>query len=174
VLKDSPGGVEVIASGNHAANAKTRLSNTMTVTSTSTTVAAPIPCQSGCKQTKADFQSLSTALQNGDLTGAKAAFAQLQKDNPRLAQSLNSSSSDASSSGNSRTADLQSLGSALQSGDLSGAQQALAKVQQDAPAQGSGHAHHHHHGDAAAATATDDTATATTSSGAGSLLNVTA
>jgi hypothetical protein len=155
----------------------------MTINSTSSTGCSNSIAsqQSGIKQTKADFQALSTALQSGDLSGAQTAFAQLQKDNPRIAQALNSSSgssasSGTSSSGSSPTSALQSLGSALQNGDLSGAQAALAQVQQNAPTQHAGHGHHHH-GGAAASTdnaTTTSSPTTTTASGAGSILNTTA
>jgi hypothetical protein len=103
------------------------------------------------KQTRADFQAIGSALQSGDLASAQQAFAQLQKDNPRLAQALSSASS---TSDNPRLADLKSLAGALTSGDVASAQQAFAKLQQDGQAV-AGHHHHHHHAEAAATSGTD-------------------
>jgi DNA-binding FadR family transcriptional regulator len=130
--------------------------------------------QDSYKKQRADFQSLASALQSGDLSSAQQAFAQLQQDNPRLANALNSASSDSDST---RLTDLKSLSSALQSGDVSGAQQAMAQLQQDGQtAQVGGHHHHHHH----AATASDPTAAASTDNSdtsigsLGSTLNVSA
>jgi hypothetical protein len=118
-----------------------------------TSASAPDPAdlQGSLKQTKADFQAISSALQSGDISGAQQAFAQLQKDNPRLAQALSSAPS---SSDSPRIADLKSLASALKSGDLSGAQQAFSKLQQDVKSAGSHHHRHHAAATPAAAPAT--------------------
>jgi hypothetical protein len=127
--------------------------------------------QNKYKQTRADFEALATALQSGDLASSQQALAQLQKDNPRLAQAM---SSDASSSDSPRIADLKSIASSLQSGDVSGAQQAFAKLQQDAQAVAGQHHHHHH---AAAPAAPTPPATDTGDDGEsspGSVLNATA
>ena len=124
--------------------------------------------RSAFNQTRADFQTLASALQSGDLASAQQAFAQLQKDNPRLAQALNSAPS---SSDSPRIADLKSIASALQSGDITSAQQAFAKLQQDGQAV-AGHHHHHHHAAPAAGTDTDNTGD--TSATTGALLNVSA
>jgi hypothetical protein len=77
---------------------------------------------------KQDFDSLGSALKSSDLSKAKEAFAQLQKDVP-------------SQSGKSNTplsSDMKSLGNALESGDLKAAQMAYeniqAKVSQGPPA----------------------------------------
>jgi hypothetical protein len=131
------------------------------------------------KQTRADFQAIATALQSGDVASAQQAFAQLQKDNPRLAQTLNSAPS---SSDSPRIADLKSLANALKSGDVSGAQQAFAKLQQDTRAV-AGHHHHHHHAGADASVATSTPAASDVadangdqngSTASGSILNVSA
>jgi hypothetical protein len=95
-----------------------------------------------------DFESLGNALQSGDLSDAQSAFSQLEQDMPGLSQLLQSgSSSSSSSTQNSPIATaLQSLQSSLQSGDLSGAQQAFANLQQNL--QGTSGTHHgrgHHH-----------------------------
>jgi hypothetical protein len=127
--------------------------------------------QDSVKKQRADFQALASALQSGDLSSAQTAFAQLQQDNPRLAQALNSTSSDSDST---RLTDLKSLASSLQSGDVSGAQQAMAKLQQDGQTVQGGHHHHHHHAapDATSPTSTDDTST--TVGSLGSVLNASA
>lgn len=118
------------------------------------------------KQSRADFQALASALQSGDLDASQQAFAQLQKDNPRLAQALSSAPS---SSDNPRVADLKSLASALQSGDITSAQQAFASLQQ---AGGAKRHHHHHHAasDSLPLPGTDSTGTGDSST-AGSVLN---
>jgi len=91
---------------------------------------------------------------------------------------LNSGSS---SSDNSRIGDLKTLANALQSGDLSGAQQAFANLQQTAKS-GGGHHHHHHATSEAAAqptpavqpTGTDSDGDNDGSSTTGSAINATA
>ena len=126
----------------------------MTISNSAATGASSFDPRATFKQTRADFSSLADALQSGDLSSAQGAFAQLQTDNPRLAQVLNSP---ASSSDNPRVADLKSLASALKSGDVNAAQQAFAKLQQDAKVAGGGHHHHHHHAAATNDGDADDT-----------------
>jgi hypothetical protein len=70
-----------------------------------------------------DLAAISSALQNGDVSGAQKAFTTLQQD---LGNS-NSTQTTAVTSGT----DLTSLGSALQSGDLNQAQNAFATLMQD-------------------------------------------
>ena len=107
--------------------------------------------QNSFKKLQADFKALSTALQNNDLASAQQAFAQIQKDDPKLAQAMPAQQNSSSgNSANSASNDLASLASALQNGDLSGAQKALAAFQQDAQAV-RGH-HHRHHGGSPPAT----------------------
>jgi hypothetical protein len=81
---------------------------------------------------KQDFDSLGSALKSGDLSKAKEAFAQLQKD----------VSSQSGKSNNPLSSDMESLGNALESGDLKAAQTAYeniqAKVSQVLPAGGGG------------------------------------
>lgn len=97
------------------------------------------------------FATLTQSLQAGDLGSAQQAFASIQQ----ALGSANGGSATASSGGSVPTvsatgatgtlsADLQAVGKALQSGDLQGAQSAMAQLQQDA--RGAGGAHHHHHG----------------------------
>ena len=113
------------------------------------------------QQRRTDFQQLSQALQNGDLTDAQAAYTDLTN------LSKNSSST-AANSNSQISQDFAAIGTALQNGDLAGAQQAFATFQQDVKAafqqrfqnlqsqsqqaqqsqqtqQPSVHHHHHHH-----------------------------
>ncbi len=80
---------------------------------------------------KQDFENLGSALDSGNLTDAKKAFAQLQKDAPSQG-GKNSPLSDT----------IESLGKALDSGDLKSAQDAYAKIKkamsQKPPAGGPG------------------------------------
>lgn len=102
--------------------------------------------KSAFAQRRQDFKSLSDALQSGDLTGAQQAYAALQKDAPaRAAGQGQQGGQQQSGNGSSPQNAFASLGQALQSGDLSGAQQAFSQLQNDAQQARGGH-HHHHHG----------------------------
>ncbi|HXZ67809.1 MAG TPA: hypothetical protein VEH07_04395 [Alphaproteobacteria bacterium] len=95
-----------------------------------------------------DLQSLTTAVQSGDLASAQKAYATLVSDNPQLA------SSSGNGSGSPFQQAISAIGQSLQNSDIGGAQNALSTLQQNMKAH---HGHHHHHGDAtqnAAATAT--------------------
>jgi len=74
-----------------------------------------------------------------------------------------------------RQADFQALGSALQSGDVAGAQKAFAGLQQEIQ-KAHGHHHHHHHHKASSATdptASSNTTDSTDATGSlGSIINV--
>jgi hypothetical protein len=70
------------------------------------------------------------------LSAAQKAFAQLQQDALKVDQTQSSQNSTQSSGQNNP---FQALASALQSGNLSGAQQAFSQLQQGMKA------HHHHH-----------------------------
>jgi len=158
-----------------------------------------------------DFSALGTALNSGSLAGAQDAVAKLQQDAQAYQQdhhkfgdlqhakdvyqsmqqnsTSGTSSSNSAASGNSLDTDLTALGQALQSGSMSSAQDAFAKLQQDLQStqQGQGH-HHHHHGAAAAqnpissyiansvlgSSTTAASSTATTASSAGSSVKVSA
>jgi hypothetical protein len=106
-----------------------------------------------------DFSSLGQALQSGNLTSAQSAFTQLQQDiqtasasrrrhhhmhshgveggqasNAQSGGQTSTGSSTSSSTGastNSIGSDFSSLGQALQSGNLTGAQSAFTQLQQD-------------------------------------------
>lgn len=78
------------------------------------------------------FGQLTNALQSGNLTAAQDAY--------------NTLASSPLAQGNSPFAQaLKQIGQDLQSGDIAGAQKALASLQQQQQARG-GHHHHHHHG----------------------------
>jgi hypothetical protein len=96
--------------------------------------------QDHMQQFRQDFQKLGQDLQTGNLTGAQADFAVLQKDGPQ------SSSSTQNSNPISQT--FQQLSTDLQSGNLTAAQQDYSNLQQDFQNQASSHmqrSHHHHH-----------------------------
>ena len=114
---------------------------------------APAPwqtfAQSGTHQRAQDFQSLRSALKSGDLTGAQQAFANMQKDLQASSQTASTTTSPTSQTlpSSKVSMDFQALQSVLQSGDLSGAQAAFAKLQQDLQSSGAtkgAHRHHHH------------------------------
>ena len=102
------------------------------------------------KQTGADFNSLAQALQSGNLAAAQQAFATLQQDSPRVSQAVSASGSGASGSGSTVASALQTLSKDLQAGDVGGAQQAFAALQQ---AMQTGH-HGHHHASSGTSTST--------------------
>ena len=106
--------------------------------------------QSGSNRRAKDFQALRSSLQSGDLAGAQAAFANLQKDAPNTSQVTGASGSSSNQPNQSSQIDkdFQTLQAALQSGDLTGAQSAFAALKQDLQSSGStqgAHRHHHHH-----------------------------
>jgi len=138
-----------------------------------------------------DLNTLGQALQSGNVSAAQTDFAQLQQD----AQSVqghhhhhhhhNPSASAQSTTGiqtqngqqgggqNPFSTDLNAVGQALQSGDLSDAQTAFAKLQQDMLSV-QGHHHYHHHNASADAQSTPP-ATSSSSAGtdnAGSSINI--
>ncbi|NWJ41667.1 MAG: hypothetical protein HXX12_11945 [Geothrix sp.] len=92
------------------------------------------------KQMKALFDQLGQALQAGDLSGARDAFAALQARGPGNGPS--------SREGQGATAQgpFAALATALQKGDLTAAQEAFGQIQQ-----ARGH-HHHHRGHEAGST----------------------
>jgi hypothetical protein len=117
---------------------------------------SPTTLQNSRQQWQQDFQSLGKALQSGDLSGAQEAFQALQQLRSNAPMLQTGQTGQAKSSSNPLSADVSALGSALQSGDLSGAQAAFSKLQQDMQALGATHHRHHHH-HASSATQTDAT-----------------
>ncbi len=101
------------------------------------------PGQNPYLQIKSDFQTLSQALKNGDLTAAQKAYDAIQQDRQNGPQGANGPATNGPLS-----ADFTALGKALQSGDLAGAQQAFSSLQSDAQAlrQSRGGKGHHGHG----------------------------
>jgi hypothetical protein len=116
----------------------------MNVSSIGATQSAYAPAANSSSSTGSDFRSLAQALQSGDLGAAQQAWSSLQQDSPWVARASSASAAGAATSGSPVAAALQLLGSALQSGDVAGAQQAFSSLQQ---AMQSGHhgGHHHHH-----------------------------
>jgi hypothetical protein len=138
-----------------------------------------------------DLNATGQALQSGNVSDAQADFAKLQQDvqsvqghhhhhhhNPSAStQSTTGIQTDNGQQGSSQnpfSTDLNAVGQALQSGDLSDAQAAFAKLQQDMQSV-QGHHHYHHHNAFADA---QNTPPGTSSSGegtdnAGSSINIT-
>jgi DNA-binding FadR family transcriptional regulator len=110
------------------------------------------------KQWRTEFRQLAQALQSGDLSGAQQAFSNLQQIMPNYQNTTQGQSSNTISTTGATTNNdfMQQLAQALQSGDLSGAQQAFSNLQQAIQ----GHHHGHHHGESTNTTATT-TSTAT-------------
>ncbi len=104
------------------------------------------------------FQSLAAALQSGDLKSAQNAFSQIQSLMQNSQSSQGTTTQQANGQQNQFSTDFAALGKALQSGDVSGAQTALKKLQQDMQSSSSTtkthHHHHHHHGGEAPSQAT--------------------
>jgi outer membrane protein assembly factor BamD (BamD/ComL family) len=98
--------------------------------------------QDPMKQFRQDFQKLGQDLQTGNLTGAQADFAALQKDGPQSSSSTQSKNPVAQA--------FQQLSTDLHSGNLTAAQQDYANLQQDFQNQAASHMqrsrHHHHSG----------------------------
>jgi hypothetical protein len=113
--------------------------------STNTYQAQQTSGQNNLKQIRQEFQDLASALQSSDLKGAQNAFADLQQLMP------NSSASNQTQ--NAFATDLNALGQALQSGNVSDAQADFTKLQQDAQSV-QGHHHHHHHNPSVSAQST--------------------
>jgi ribosomal protein S20 len=138
----------------------------------------PSQISDALKQRKQDFTALSNALQSGDIAGAQKAFSAMQQDTQTIRQFRSGQGGDrdgdndgskavqAGQSGqNSKTSmqDLmKSLKQALSSGDLQGAQQAFATLQQNMQAN-QGHRHHHHGGGAQPAASSAVSSAASTS-----------
>jgi hypothetical protein len=138
------------------------------------------------QQQAQDFNTLASALQSGNLSTAQSAFTSWQQDLTSIAPPNQQSTQQSQPFGSNSQAnsDFQSLSSALQSGDISSAQQAFANLKQDLQSSGSSgsvHRHHHHHrtgtqnnsntGIGAQGTATSAAATAAAAQAIGGTLN---
>jgi soluble cytochrome b562 len=98
--------------------------------------------QNNFAQFQQTFQSLGSALQSGDLQGARQVFADLQQ------MLSNSSASNQTQNGqqNPFATDMNALSKALSgTGNLNDAQAAYKKLQQDMQAVQGHHHHRHHH-----------------------------
>jgi hypothetical protein len=106
--------------------------------------------ESPMKKLEQDLKQLGQDLKSGNLTAAQSDFVTLQQDLP---QSSSSSATGSSATGSSTSSDpiakaFQQLGTDLQSGNLTAAQQDFSTIKQDlqgAEQSVQGH-HHHHHG----------------------------
>jgi len=124
-----------------------------------------------------DFGNLATAIKSGNLPDAQQAFVALAAASSSSGASASAASISTGTTATTATSPtasgpLAAVGQALQSGNLAGAQKALAQVF----AKRSGHHGHHHHvgGEAAASTTTTASATSAggpTSATAGSIIN---
>ncbi|MES2309538.1 MAG: hypothetical protein V4507_11845 [Verrucomicrobiota bacterium] len=99
------------------------------------------PQDSRFSQRKQAFDSLTQAINSGDISAAQTAYAQLQKLQNGGSSSQDSHSND--SSKNPGAQDFEALGTALKSGDLNAAKEALTKLQQDIKTKGPHRGHHH-------------------------------
>jgi soluble cytochrome b562 len=100
-------------------------------------------------QVRQGFKNLASALQSGDLTGAQQAFTALQQLLPNSSAGNQTQNGQQGSGQKTFATDFQALGQALKSGNLTDAQTALSKLQQDMQSvQGHHHHHGHHHGSA--------------------------
>ncbi len=109
----------------------------------------PVPPNGQQQDFRAAFQQLTSAINSGDLDGAKGAYATLASRQPGPG---------ASDGQNPMAKLLSSIGSDLNSGDLSGAQSVLQQFQQAR----SGHHHHHRTSGAEGATPDASSPSATT------------
>jgi DNA-binding FadR family transcriptional regulator len=135
-------------------------------TGSSTTAATPAvststPTPSPIQQVQQDYLQLASALQSGSLTGAQSAFAALEQALQTQGGTSTAPATTTSTNSNDPIAnDLNALGQALSSGNLTQAQSAFTQLNQDIQtAEKSGqaqnsqqsyraeeHHHHHHHG----------------------------
>lgn len=124
--------------------------------------------QSNFQNLKSEFQQLGQDLQSGNLTQAETDYTTLSQQLPAsftnaiAANTANPAASTAATTQSPLAQAFSQLGQDLQSGNLQGAQQLYANIQQDFQ-QGSqqvgGHHHHHHHSDSS-----QNSSTATASS----------
>ena len=141
----------------------------------SVTPAYPPPAQNGAQQ---NFQALAQAVQAGNLSGAQQGLQTMQQGMKShhaqqayatLTQSMPQSGASANGAVNPFQQAIASIGGALQSGDVSGAQQGLQTMQQGMKSH-HGHRHHAAPEQGASSPATPaSTAIATVSSVAGTL-----
>jgi outer membrane protein assembly factor BamD (BamD/ComL family) len=119
--------------------------------------------QNPVQQVQQDYSELASALQTGDLTGAQSAFVALQQALQSQTGQSSAATSNSTNSNDPIANDLNALGQALSSGNLTQAQSAFSTLQTDIQAaqqSGAGTSqtqkftrvqkgeerHHHHHG----------------------------
>lgn len=102
--------------------------------------------QSGVQQPKNDVQGLAQSLKAGDLAAAQKSFAAVQQglQSVQSAQQSNQTTGSTNSTNPTISTDIQGLSQSLSSGDLTGAQKALAALQQDLQTAQASYGHHHH------------------------------
>jgi len=116
--------------------------------------------QGGYSSAGSAFKNLVTALQSGDLTGAQNPYSALQSIFQSNAGTKTASLTSSNGEQNQVSTDFAALGKALQSGNISAAQDAMKKLAQDMQSSQRTH-HHHHHGTHAASDATAPSSTST-------------
>ena len=102
----------------------------MSVSSVSSTGVSTL--QSLQKEIQKDLSNLQSALKSNNLSGAQSAFSALEQLLPGNSTASSSSASGASASDSIATTvkqDIDAIGKALSSGDLTGAQQAFSNLQ---------------------------------------------
>jgi soluble cytochrome b562 len=135
----------------------------------STSFYQPSSVNANSQSRRAEFQQLGQDLQSGNLAAAQQDFSGLTQATSQTSGSTQTASSNAQIPGfGSMVQELSTLGQALQSGNLSAAQQAYKTVQQDMQSVQQTHGHHHGTSTATAST-TGGSATGTTGD---SLLNL--
>src|SRR5271156_4679963 len=102
------------------------------------------------QQIQSEFQKLGQDLQAGNLTQAQQDYATLSQNFPNAQTGTTSGTATTGSTANGANPIAQAftaLAQDLQNGNLSGAQQDYATIQQDfqQQQQGAGQVHHHHH-----------------------------
>jgi outer membrane protein assembly factor BamD (BamD/ComL family) len=85
-----------------------------------------------------DFNQLATDLQSGDVTAAQQDYTKVQQDFQNQASAVHHHRHHGGGGGNTINQMFEQLGQDLQSGDVSGAQQAYASLQQDLQQFGTG------------------------------------
>jgi len=121
------------------------ISTTPSITTLDPTTGTSSSLPSTLQAVASNFNALGQALQSGDLSGAQQAFTSLLQSAPTTGASSTASQSSASTSSSASSsagADLVSLGQALQSGNLAGAQQAFTNLQQAMQAAAPAGGHH--------------------------------
>ena len=130
--------------------------------------------QNRSAQVRQGFQDLDSALQSANLTAAQNAFAALQQLLPNSSTGNQTQNGQQGSNQYPFATDLNAVGQALQSGKLSDAQKAFAKLKQNMQSVQGGHHHHHHNASASTQSTTPPISNASAGSNAGSSINITA